>query len=97
MTDIAHHLGFEWRGAGEADRAASQLLASDARRLVRLDVGPQRETVLGCVACRPVEISAKPVEVDHRYRRFKVGKRVRHGSSLRIHDFVETITRRTMK
>ena len=75
---LAHHLGLEWRGAGEPDGAAPQLLAGDARRFVRFDVRAKRESVRGCVVGRPVEITGEPVQIDDGNRRLELGDRQRH-------------------
>src|SRR5581483_9137226 len=72
LTDVAHHLRLECRRASESDRAARQLLARDARRLVRLDVRPEPERMAGCVLGRAVEITGEPIQVDDRDWRLEV-------------------------
>jgi hypothetical protein len=68
VGDLAHDFCLARGRAGQPDCAASNLLGGDARRLVRLDVRPQGEPVLGSVRSCAVEIAFHPIEVDDRCR-----------------------------
>ena len=64
VCDSRHDLGLVHGCDRQAVRAAPELLSGKLRRLVRLDVRAQPDSVLRCVLRHPVEIGRHPVEID---------------------------------
>jgi len=78
VAHLAHDFCLERRRAGEAHGASAELLAGDARRLMRFHVRTQPKSVRGCIVRRPVEITCEPIEIDDGRWRFELGDRQRH-------------------
>src|SRR3954451_5715911 len=78
VRDLAHHLGFERRGAGESDSASLELFGREPWRFVRLDVRPQAQLVVGCITSGAVEVALQAIEVDDGKGRPELGKEVGH-------------------
>ena len=69
-----HHLGLAELLAGDADRAAGELLVRERGELVRLDVRPERDAERVAVGLHAVDVALDRVEVDDQRGRVDVGE-----------------------
>src|SRR3954467_5591388 len=78
VRDLAHHLGFERRGAGESDSASLELFGREPWRFVRLDVRPQAQLVVGCITSGAGKVALQAMEGDDGEGGLELGKEVGH-------------------
>ncbi len=71
---IGHHLGFAELLAGDPDRSRLHLQARELGQLVRLDVRPQRDSVLVAVGLHPEDVPFDRIEIAGQHRRLELGE-----------------------
>ena len=71
---VGHHLGLTQLLACDTARAGIDLELCEARQLVRLDVGSERELVLVAVALHAGDVPLDGIEVDGQHGRLEVGE-----------------------
>ena len=76
---FAHDLRFVRRRAGDTNRTALELLGGEPWRFVRLDMRAQRESMLGCITSRTIEVAVEAIEVHDRDGGLELGKEFGHG------------------